>query len=76
MRDGPLSREGAPREYQEEMGDGPVVGAERGAGCPHPLLVSQGTGCEWVDDRKVLSAIIHGTRRGLHRVDAPTRWPP
>ncbi len=34
-------------------------------------FVSQGTGCEWVDDRKVLSAIIHGTRRGLHRVDAP-----
>ena len=25
-----------------------------------------------VGDRKVLSGIIHGTRRGLRRVDAPT----
>ena len=32
MRNDPLTREGAPREHQEEMGDGPVVGAQRGAG--------------------------------------------
>ncbi len=32
MRNGPLTREGAPREHQEEMGDGPLVGAQRGAG--------------------------------------------
>ena len=44
MRNDPLTREGPPREHQEEMGDGPVVGAQRGAGCPHPPLDSQGTG--------------------------------
>ncbi len=32
MRNGPLTREGGPREHQEEMGDGPVVGAQRRAG--------------------------------------------
>ncbi len=36
MRSGPLTKEEAPRVYQEEMGDGPVVWAQRGAGCRHP----------------------------------------
>ncbi len=29
MSPDPLSREGAPRERQEDMGDGPLVGAQR-----------------------------------------------
>ncbi len=32
MRNGSLTREGAPTEHQEEMGDGPVVGAQRRTG--------------------------------------------
>ena len=65
MRNDPLIREGAPRERQEEMGDGPVVGAQRRTGCPHPPLVSQGTGCERVEDRKALRGIIPVMQQGL-----------
>ena len=36
--------------------------------CP---LFPKERGVKRVDDRKVLSGIIHGTRRGLRRVDAP-----
>ena len=71
VRNDPLSREGAPREHQEEMGDDPVVGAQQGAGCPHPPLVPQGTGWKRVDDRKVLSGIIHVIQKGLRWMDAP-----
>ena len=57
------------------MGDGPVVWAQREAVCPHLPLVSQRTGCERVDDRKVLSGIIHVIQKGLRWVDAldPTK---
>ena len=72
MRNDPLTREGAPRGQQEEVGDGPLVGAQRGAGGPHPPLVPQGTGGgERVDDRKVLSGIIPVTQKGLRWADAP-----
>ena len=72
MRNDPLTREGDPREHQEEMGDGPVFWAQRRAGCPHPPLDSpKDTGCERVDDRKVLSGIIPVIQKGLRRVDAP-----
>ncbi len=42
-------------------------------------LISQGTGgCERVDDRKVLSSIIHVTQKGLRWLAAPAagRWSP
>ena len=76
MRNDPLTREGPPREQQGERGDGPVVWAQRGAGCPHPPLASQGTGWERVDDRKVLSGIIHVIQKGLRWVDAPAAYGP
>ena len=64
-----LSPEKGPsREHQEEMADGPVVGAQRGAGCPHPPLLPGG---KRVDDRKVLSDIIPVLQKGLRWVDAP-----
>ena len=68
MRNDPLTREGPSREHQEEMADGPVVGAQRGAGCPHPPLLPGG---KRVDDRKVLSDIIPVLQKGLRWVDAP-----
>ncbi len=71
MRNDPLSREGAPREHQEEMGDGPVVGAQRGAGGPHPPLVSQGTDVKRVEDRKMLSGTIPVIQKGRRWGDAP-----
>ena len=63
-----------PREHQEEMGDGPVVGlsAEQ-VDRIRPL--PQGTWRKRVDDRKVLSGIIPVTQKGLCWVDAPRRWP-
>ena len=70
VRNDPLTRKGAPREHQEKMGNGPVVWAQQGAGCPHPPLASQGTWCERMDDRKVLSGIIHVIQKGLCWVDA------
>ncbi len=77
MRNDPLSREGPPRKQQEEMGDGPVVWAEGGAGCLQPPLISQGTGCKRVDDRKVLRGIIPVMQKGLRWVDAPAHlWFP
>ena len=66
MRNDPLSREGAPREHQEEMGDGPVVGglsAEQVDGI-RPLF-SKERGVKRVDDRKVLSGIIPVIQKGL-----------
>ncbi len=53
------------------MGHGPVVLAQRGAGCTHPPLLPQGTWCERVNDRKVLSDIIHATWSGYNRF---RRW--
>ncbi len=52
------------------MGDGPVVWAEGGAGCRHPSLFPKEGVVKRVDDRKVLSGIIHGTQRGLRWVGA------
>ncbi len=53
------------------MGDGPVVWADGGAGCPHPPLVSKERGARRVDDRKVLSGMIHVIWKELCWVDAP-----
>ncbi len=71
MRNDPLTREGPPREHQKERGDGPVVGAQHGAGCLHPPLVSQGTGWRRVDDKKVLSGIIYVIQKGLGAAYGP-----
>ena len=76
MRNDPLTREGPPRKHQGEVGDGPVVWAQRGAGCPHPPLAPQGTGWKRVDDRKVLSGIIPVIQKGLRWVDAPAAYGP
>ena len=51
------------------MGDGPVFGLSAEQVAHIRPLISQGTGCERVDDRKVLSGIIHVTQKGL-------RWLP
>ena len=59
MRNDFLTREGPPREHQEEMGDGIC-----------PLFPKERDG-KRVDDRKVLSGIIHFTQKGLRWVDAP-----
>ena len=53
------------------MGDGPVVGAQCGAGYPHPPLFPKERGGKRVDDRKVLRGIISVIRSGLRWVDAP-----
>ncbi len=67
MRNDPLSREGAPREYQEEMGDGPVVGTQRGGSrlMASALCFPKERGGKRVDDRKVLSGIIPVIQKGL-----------
>ena len=72
MGNDPLTREGPPREHQEEMGDGPLALAQRGAGCPHPPLFPKEHG-ERVDDRKVLTGIIHVIQKGLRWMDALPR---
>ncbi len=78
VRGDPLTREGAPRAHQEEMGDGPVFGLSAEQVAHIRPLISQGTGCERVDDRKVLSGIIHVTQKGLRWLAAPAagRWSP
>ena len=48
----------------------------RSSRCPHSPLVLQGTGVKWVDDRKVLSGIIHVIQKGLRWVDAPAAYGP
>ncbi len=55
MRNDPLSREGPPREHQEEMGDSPVawLSAEQVDGI-RPLFPKE-RGVKRVNDRKVLS---------------------
>ena len=71
MRNGPLTREGAPREHQVERGDGPVVGAQRRAGCRIRPLFPKERGGKRVEDRKVLSGIIPVIQKGRRWVDAP-----
>ena len=72
MRNDSLSREGAPREHQEEeVGDRPVVWAQRRAGCPHLPLVPQETWYEAGRWSQGVSGIIPVARRGLRWVDAP-----
>ncbi len=59
------------------MGDGPVVGAQRRAGCRIRPLFTKERGGKRVEDRKVLSGIIPVIQKGLRWVDAPARrWPP
>ena len=75
-RSDPPSREGPPREHQEEMGDGPAawLSAEQVARiCP---LFPKERGCKRVDDRKVLSGIIHALQKGLRWVDALAAYGP
>ncbi len=47
------------------------VWVEPGAGSGIRPLFPKERGGKRVDDRKVLSGIIHGTRSSLRRVDAP-----
>ncbi len=71
MRSGHLTREGPPREHQEERGDGPVfwLSEEKVEGtCP---LFPKERGVKRVDDRKVLRGIIHVIQKGLGWMDAP-----
>ncbi len=70
-----LSPERDPQESTRRMGDGPVVWVQRGAGLPASAPCSPRNGMKRGDDRKVLSGIIHGNRKGLRRVDAPAAGP-
>ena len=73
VRGDPLTREGDPRVYQEEMGDGPVfwLSAEQAAHT-RPLLPKERGGVQ-VDDRKVLRGIIPVIQKDLRWVDMPRR---
>ncbi len=70
MRNDPLSREGAPREHQGEMGDGPT---EQVDGI-RPLFPKE-RGGKRVEDRKVLSGIIacHSEGAALGGCPGPTK---
>ncbi len=73
VRGDPLTREGDPTVYQEEMGDGPVfwLSAEQAAHI-RPLLPKERGGVQ-VDDRKVLRGIIPVIQKDLRWVDMPRR---
>ncbi len=71
MRNDPLTIEGTPREHQEEMGDGQLLGLSAEQVDQIRPLFPKERGVKRVDDRKVLSGIIPVIQKGLRWVDAP-----
>ena len=79
VRNDPLTREEAPREHQEEMGDGPVFGLSGEGGQAdgiRPLFPKEhGVGSGWMTGRcQVASSIV--IQKGLCWVDAPAAYNP
>ncbi len=73
MRNDPLSRDGPPREQQENGSWPSCFGSARSR-----LIASAPfeRGVKRVDDRKVLSGIIPVIQKGLRWVDAPAAYGP